>query len=180
MKTHITLNLEFAGVILPVGKNKEGECVVPLKPISDVFGLGWKRQYKRVQVPYFTKRLGVCVVHMPHAGQLREMVCIRINRVEAYLNSLSPESVRSGGNDDGADFLEAKQNEWDDVLHAYEQAKGMAVPKSDKHKTRSLYLATCRAASQSGHNQAITALQNDLASELGYAVQQELPAGGAS
>ena len=105
------------------------------------------------------------------------MVCIRINRVEAYLNNLHPELVRAGGNTDGADFLEEKQNEWDDVLHAYEQAKGMAVPKSDKHKTRSLYLSACRAAKQMGNSSDVVALKNDLASELGYAVQQELPTG---
>ena len=42
MKTHITLNLEFAGVILPVIQNKAGEDVTPVKLISDVFGLNWK------------------------------------------------------------------------------------------------------------------------------------------
>ena len=177
MKTHITLNLEFAGVILPTSQSEKGEGIVPVKLISDIFGLSWKRQYRRLQTPYFTRRLGVCMGHMAHAGQSREMVCIRIDRVEAYLNSLSPESVRAVGNIDGAEFLEAKQSEWDDVIHAYEKAKGLAAPQSDKHRTRSLYLSACRAAHASGNRADVLAIRDDLAQELGYVVQQQLPSG---
>lgn len=57
---------------------------------------------------------------MPYADQHREMVCIRLDRVAAYLNTINPERVRANGNEDGAAFLEQKQEEWDDLIHAYE------------------------------------------------------------
>ena len=40
----VSLNLNFAGVMLPVAQDDQGRDIVPLKPISDVFGLRWKQQ----------------------------------------------------------------------------------------------------------------------------------------
>ncbi len=34
---------------------------------------------------------------------------------------MSPDSIRSGGNEAGADYLEAKIQEWAEVLHEYEE-----------------------------------------------------------
>jgi hypothetical protein len=52
------------------------------------------------------------------------MLGIRLDRVAAYLNTLNPESVRSAGNEEAADFLERKHQEWDDLINAYEQRRG--------------------------------------------------------
>lgn len=120
----ISLNLNFSGSLLPIVDGEDGVQRVPLKPISDLIGLSWADQHKKMQVPYFARRLGVCVGDIPYAGQTRQMVLIRLDRVAAYLNMLNPESVRAGGNEAAADWLEAKHQEWDDLLHAYEQQRG--------------------------------------------------------
>ncbi len=156
----VSLNLNFAGVMLPVTQDAQGRDIVPLKPISDVFGLQWSRQKKKFGVkdetcgvplypadpekpteqgpesagnagadqpklPYLARRLGVCLAEFNFAGQSRQMLAIRLDRVAAYLNTINPEQVRAGGNVDGADFLLQKQEEWDDVLHQYESAGGI-------------------------------------------------------
>lgn len=120
----ISLNLNFSGSLLPIVDGEDGVQRVPLKPICEVIGIAWNNQYKKMQVPYFARRLGVCVDEIMYAGQTRQMLLIRLDRVAAYLNMLNPESVRAGGNEAAADWLEAKHQEWDDLLHAYEQQRG--------------------------------------------------------
>lgn len=120
----ISLNLNFAGAVLPVIDSEDGLQRVPLKPITDAIGLSWTDQHKKMQAPYFVRRLGICIGDIPHAGQTRQMVLIRLDRVAAYLNTLNPESVRAAGNEAAADFLEQKHREWDDLIHAYEQHRG--------------------------------------------------------
>lgn len=120
----ISLNLNFSGVILPITDCEDGQQRVPLKPICEVIGLSWADQHKKMQVPYFVRRMGICVGDIPYAGQTRQMTLIRLDRVAAYLNTLNPESVRAAGDDSAADYLETKHQEWDDLLHAYEQQRG--------------------------------------------------------
>lgn len=124
MQQAISLNLNFSGVVLPVVDCDDGFQRVPLKPICDLISLSWADQHKKMQTPYFGRRLGICVGDIPYAGQTRQMVLIRLDRVAAYLNMLNPESVRAAGNEAAADFLEAKHLEWDDLIHAYELRRG--------------------------------------------------------
>lgn len=120
----ISLNLNFAGVILAVVDCADGVQRVPLKPICEVIGIDWANQHKKMQVPYFVRRLGICIEDILYAGQTRSMILIRLDRVSAYLNTLNPESVRAAGNEAAADYLEQKHQEWDDLIHAYEQQRG--------------------------------------------------------
>ena len=55
------------------------------------------------------------------------MVCIRIDRVASFLSTINPDRVRANGNIDSADWLEAKHQEWDDVLHAWESGHRVEV-----------------------------------------------------
>lgn len=116
----ISINLIFGGVILLVVDHEDGFQRVALKPICEVIGLSWADQHKKMQTPYFVRRMGICVGDIPYAGQTRQMVLVRVDRVQAFLNSINPDSVRSAGNVDAADWLEAKHAEWDDLLHAWE------------------------------------------------------------
>jgi len=160
MMHKVSLNLNFAGVMLPVAQDDQGRDIVPLKPISDIFGLKWRTQARKFglnddtctphkggagiekpdetspelaencpadepKLPYLARRLGLCLADFNFAGQVRQMLAIRLDRVAAYLNTISPDRVRAGGNVDGADFLLQKQEEWDDVLHQYESAEGI-------------------------------------------------------
>lgn len=144
----ISLNLNFSGVVLPVVDCEDGFQRVPLKPIADVIGVDWENQRKKVQVGYLTRRLGIRTDDFLWAGQEREMVAIRVDRVAAFLLSINPDSVRGAGNTDAADWLEAKHREWDDLIHAYEQQRGqlfggsfrkaMALTKIDKMRDLAL------------------------------------------
>lgn len=182
MKVNSRIELEFAGVNLPIGKNSEGYDIVPVKPISDVFGLSWADQHKKMQTPYLTRRLGVCIGVMPYAGQAREMVCIRLDRVSSYLNQIEPERVRGGGNETGADFLEAKQCEWDDLLNEYETRQGgMLQAISGETRTKAinirLYLSVLRAkrdTSDEADRTALTTMAKALAAEAGAPYQPDL------
>lgn len=117
----IHLELEFSGALLPVETNEQGHQVVPLKPIVEVIGLHWQTQMEKVQGAYLKRRLGTCIQPSLYAGQQREMVCIRLDRVAAYLNTINPDMVRAQGNQASADFLEAKHQEWDNLIDAYER-----------------------------------------------------------
>lgn len=182
MKVNSRIELEFAGVNLPIGKDSEGRDIVPAKPISDVFGLSWSDQHKKMQTPYLARRLGVCIGLIPYAGQQREMVCIRLDRVSAYLNQIEPERVRGGGNETGADFLEAKQEEWDDVIHEYETRKGgMLQAISGETRTKAinirLYLSVLRAkrdTNDEADRAALSTLAKGLAADAGAPYQPDL------
>lgn len=49
----ITLNLNFAGAVLPVVECEDGLQRVPLKPLVEAIGVEWSRQHKKVQTPYY-------------------------------------------------------------------------------------------------------------------------------
>lgn len=181
MKT-ITVALEFAGLVLPVTKNEKGQDIVPIKPITELFKLDWKSQYDRIQVPAIARRLGVCMGDMPHAGQVREMVCIRLDRVSAFLNSINPDKVRGGGNEAGADFLVRKQEEWDDLIHEYEVSGG--ILSHNAHLQERLHLHKVKAFLAINRERRLTHTLEDrkalgylaanLADELGVSFQPEL------
>lgn len=147
MKVLSKVELEFAGVTLPVGLDEDGREVVPLKPISDVFGLEWERQRKRAQEDYPSRFLGTCTVHMYCAGQVRDMACIRLDRVAAWMFQINPERVRAAGNEVGADFLIQKHEEWADLIHQYETRKGgmLQAASRDKALHIRLFLSVLRA-----------------------------------
>lgn len=184
-KITVSLNLEFAGVVLPVAQDEHGRDVVPLKPIAEVFGFDWETQRKRVQEAGMARRMGTCTGVIPGAGQAREMVCIRLDRVAAWLNTLNPERVRAAGNGDGADFLEAKQSEWDDLLHAYElerggvfaaQAARSAAARERQMRLLFTGLKLKNATRDTRDRQVLTRLCEQTAAELGVPYQSELTA----
>lgn len=134
-KSVIHVQIQFSDTLLPIVMNDDGHRVVPLKLITDSVGIEWERQRKKVSETYLVKRLGTCTVQVLGADQRREMVCIRLNRVAAFLNTVNPENVRGHGNEDAADFLERKQEEWDDLIDAYERGYGI-LAKGSKRTAR--------------------------------------------
>lgn len=174
----IHLQLEFSGALLPVETNEQGQKVVPLKPISDAIRLEWERQRKKVFEQYLSKRLGSCTVPMYWADRTREMVCIRLDRVSTYLNMLNPEMVRAQGNETAADFLEAKQAEWDDLIDAYERGYGILAKGSKvtarKPPTYNDYLKVIDAKKKTGvfdERKVLDFMARKIAQELGVPMQ---------
>jgi hypothetical protein len=183
--THIAFSIQYAGLTLPIAKNEQGQEVTPLKPISDMFGLEWVRQRKRVtEGDYYPRFLGTCIVHMYHAdGQIRDQICVLLCRVAAFLSGISPERVRAGGNVTGADFLIAKQTEWADALHDYEEL-GVAVNlnhvkvQDALRRQRAAFfnaIGVLNKTPRVAERQAVTALIGQMATELGLPYQPELP-----
>lgn len=174
----IHVELEFSGALLPVETNEQGQHIIPLKPISDVIGLEWEYQRKKVSESYLSKRLGTCTVVFYCAGQKREMVGIRLDRVEAYLNTLNPEMVRGHGNQAAADFLEAKHEEWDNLIDAYERGYGI-LAKNGKGVGRKQpavrdFLSVLRAKKQADVEQdrkVLELLARQIAEDLGTPYQ---------
>lgn len=137
--SRISISIQYAGITLPVVKNEVGTDCVPLKPLCDLFDLKWETQRMKVSEDFYKKYLGVCIIKAlvatPVKGgadpvcapviwgsddQARDHTFIRLDRVAAFLMTISPARVRAGGNQSGADFLEAKLTEWADALHDYE------------------------------------------------------------
>jgi len=115
----IHISIAFGDAILPVVECDDGHNRVPLKPIADEIGVNWQSQTRKLEEgKYLHKRLGVEVT--PLRGGDKPYICIRVDRVTAYLNTLNPEKIRCKGNHDAADWLESKHDEWDNALHAYE------------------------------------------------------------
>jgi len=179
MKTHVTLNLTFAGVILPIQEH-EGRDYVPLKPISDVFGLRWRQQKAkllRAENVQIYEALG-----LPRGGDdgRKEDICIPIENIFGWFFSINPSQVRTQGNEKGADFLIAKRREWQKVLLDYEMATGgMVKPASDRLKKMSLLVSVSRTMHQHGSDPYLKAVQRELGDDIGIDIheQQELPTG---
>lgn len=181
MNKRIYINLEFAGALLPVGTNEQGRHVVALKPLCDVIGVEWERQRKKVSEPYLSKRLGTCTVQIRGADQAREMVCIRLDRVAAFLNTVNPESVRAQGNEPAADFLEAKHQEWDDLIDAYEMEFGILAKKGkavvQKQPGVRDFLSVLRAKEQADsepERNVLHLLARKIADDLGAPFQDDI------
>lgn len=180
----VSVVIQYAGLSLLVAKNDKGEDVTPLKPISDLFGLGWERQRSKVaDTSFYRSYLGICTVHMRGAdGQNREQTCILVSRVAAYLMTISPERVRAHGNESGADYLEAKLNEWADALHDYEEL-GVAV-KGNQHGAARLEISRINTAmrlitaksntASPADRKQLEAMQVVIAKQLGIPYQPDL------
>lgn len=180
MKVMSKIELEFAGVTLPIGQDEEGRDVVPLKPISDVFGLDWERQRVKAWDKYSVQFFGTCTQQMLGADQRREMVCIRVDRVAAWLFRLNPNSVRAVGNEVGADFLIQKHEEWADLLHEYESRKGGLLQSAgrDRAVNLRLFLAVLRekrVTESAADRMALASVAGTIAAELGVSYQPDLP-----
>lgn len=189
MNPHISINLEFAQVVLPVVKF-EGLNMVPLKPVSDLFGLNWKSQREKMtgewQKELFntsllpvnlaagrTSRPGIGV-----ADQAREMLCIRLDRVEAFLFSINPLKVQAAGNADGAAYLKGKIKEWSDLMHEFEQQNGAYAGDISRARSRDLrdFIALHKAKKEAtDEDRAVFAgLIKQQAALLGQPYQAEL------
>lgn len=116
----ISMQVNFAGVMLPVTTNEQGQQMVPLKPITDIVGIQWERQRTKVRDNEpFKSELGACVKTCIAGNQKRKQVCIRLDRVAFFLMAINPRQVRAQGNVSASEFLAQKLTEWSDALHDF-------------------------------------------------------------
>lgn len=175
----VRINLQFGDALLPVAKNEANQDVVPLKPICDVIGVDWETQRKKVQTPYLTKRMGTCTQPSLGAGQVREMVCIRLDRVAAFLYTINPNQVRVNGNEAAADYLERKHTEWDDLIHQYEAQNGQLIQQATSAKVVNIrtFLAVNREMRLTEDKKmrcVMSSMAGSLAADVGIPYQPDL------
>jgi hypothetical protein len=116
----VHISIAFGDAILPVIECDDGHQRVPLKPIADQVGVQWAGQRRKIENDeYLTRRLGAKVETSRCLS--KPQLCIRINKVESFLNTLSPKMISSKGNTDTARWLEDKHNEWDEAIHLYDK-----------------------------------------------------------
>ncbi len=87
-----------------------GEPYVPVKPISDRLGLEWSRQRKKLRDAF--KRFPTVLMYCGTGAGEREMTCLPLRKLPAWLFSINANKVRP---DLKADVIRY-QNECDDVL----------------------------------------------------------------
>lgn len=184
----LSVLIQYAGLELRVCKNDAGDDVTPLKPISDLFGLSWADQHKKLKnSPWLSRFWGVCIGDIPHAGgQKREQICILLQRVNSFLSAINPDRVRAAGNVSGAEYLEQKLVEWADALHDYEvhgeainqnHIKHREALRRDRMALMSMY-NTKNATSDADDRTQITRVIRQASAELGLPYQSDLLDGG--
>lgn len=151
-KTKLIAVLEFHGVNLPLLKYEDVEYV-PLRPLSDVACLNWRRTRATVFSPENVRQFGTKTIPWPVIALLCEqkkpssteisrlkatksgvdsrdtdLLCIRKDQSLAWMMSINTARMRSMGKEDAADHWLALKIEWGRVLDAYESRGFAAKP----------------------------------------------------
>ncbi|HHA1306251.1 TPA: phage antirepressor N-terminal domain-containing protein [Enterobacter kobei] len=115
-----SFHVNFHGADLYVVE-RGGEPYTPMKPIVEGMGLDWAAQYTKLR-----SRFGACIViitmQLTEGDQRRDIVCLPLRKLAAWLNSISANKVRP----DIRERVLQYQAECDDVLYDY-WTKGAAV-----------------------------------------------------
>lgn len=181
MATKVHIQLEYAGMRLDVYRTEDGKDITPLKPITDLFGLSWKKQHQKLtEDPYLMRKLGGCIHPRVDAGdQKRDVFCILLASVSLFLLRLNPNMIRAQGNVSGAEFLEAKHDEWMQAIHDYEQlgaafnlnhANAQAALARQRLQLAKL-VKTTEATKDPQMKRLLENMVNDAAAELGCKIE---------
>jgi P22_AR N-terminal domain len=105
-----------------------GEPYTPMKPIVEGMGMDWAAQYTKLK-----SRFNTCVVkitmQLPGDAQERDVTCLALRKLAAWLNTISPNKVRSEIRDRVLQY----QEQCDDVLYEY-WMKGHKPAKADAYQ----------------------------------------------
>ncbi len=91
---------------------REGEPYVPVRPLVDNLAVAWKPQYVKLTKQPNRWRTVTIMVTVAADAKNREMVCLPLRKVPAFLCSIDPRKVRK----EARRKLELYQDECDDVL----------------------------------------------------------------
>ncbi len=102
--------------------NHDDEPFVPVRPICENMGLDWASQFIKIKAK--RKRFSVVntTTQLPGDQQRREVVCIHLRKITAWLYSISPDKVAPHLKEK----IEIYQEECDQVLWNY-WTKGIGV-----------------------------------------------------
>ncbi|MBC3911629.1 phage antirepressor N-terminal domain-containing protein, partial [Undibacterium umbellatum] len=122
MQTQIIPVPFYEDTLVMIGK--DNEPVVAMKPIVDNMGLDWPTQYTKL-TEKFSSTIGI-IPMVAEDGKNRDMICLPLRKLPAWLYSISPNKVKP----ELKDKITRYQEECDDVLWEY-WSKG-AASRGDK------------------------------------------------
>nr|WP_249415232.1 phage antirepressor N-terminal domain-containing protein [Citrobacter sp. RHBSTW-00599] len=107
-----TINVPFHGNELYI-VNHNGEPYTPMKPIIDGMGMDWASQFTKLKQRFKSTIVEITIVAAD--GKSRSMICLALRKLAAWLNTISPNKVKSEIRDNVIRY----QEECDDVLYEY-------------------------------------------------------------
>ncbi|MFJ5338376.1 phage antirepressor N-terminal domain-containing protein [Pectobacterium sp. CHL-2024] len=123
------INVPFYGTDLYV-INHCGEPYTPMKPIIEGMGMDWASQFTKLK-----HRFKACVVkitmQIPGDDQRRDVICLALRKLAAWLNTISPNKVKA----EIRDRVIRYQNECDDVLYEYWTKGKVTNPRKARQST---------------------------------------------
>ncbi|WP_081232207.1 phage antirepressor N-terminal domain-containing protein [Pseudomonas chlororaphis] len=107
------MTVPFHGTNLFIVEHHD-EPFVPMRPIVEGMGMAWQPQHRKL-----VDRFETCITHMvtqlPGDDQAREVVCLPLKKLPAWMYSVNPKKVDESIRQTIIDY----QNECDDALWAY-------------------------------------------------------------
>lgn len=122
---------DFHGQALIVVDNN-GEPYVAMKPVVEGMGLDWGGQHKKLADESSRWSISVISILQSHDGRQRDMTCLPLRKLTAWLMILQPSRMAP----EVADRVRFYQEECDGALWAY-WSKGVAInPRAETSLTR--------------------------------------------
>lgn len=119
-----TINVPFHGDELYV-INHHGEPYTPMRPIIDGMGMDWASQFTKLKQRFKTSVVKI-TMQLPGDDQRRDVICLALRKLAAWLNTISPNKVRS----EIRERVIRYQEECDDVLYEYWTKGQVSNPRS--------------------------------------------------
>lgn len=119
-----TINVPFHGNELYV-VNHNGEPYTPMRPIIDGMGMDWASQFTKLKQRFKTSVVKI-TMQLPGDDQRRDVICLVLRKLAAWLNTISPNKVRP----EIRERVIRYQEECDDVLYEYWTKGQVTNPRS--------------------------------------------------
>lgn len=163
--------------IVLVGQNDEP--FVAMKPIIENIGLSWNSQHTKLRESFAST---IAIIGMvAEDGKQREMVCLPLRKLPAWLYSISPNKVAAGLREKVIQY----QEECDDALWRY-WTQGTATRTGKHSETRSKQINTAlrliaakNRTAEPRDRQLIDNMLAEIAAGLGFSYQADMLDGAA-
>ncbi|MDM2789214.1 phage antirepressor N-terminal domain-containing protein [Citrobacter sp. Cpo113] len=119
-----TINVPFHGSELYVIEHN-GEPYTPMRPIIDGMGMDWASQFTKLKQRFKTYVVKI-TMQLPGDDQRRDVICLALRKLAAWLNTISPNKVRP----EIRERVIRYQEECDDVLYEYWTKGQVTNPRS--------------------------------------------------
>lgn len=128
-------HIQFHGFAITVYEYA-GKEYVDFRKFVTALGLNWRSTWRTNSSERAVKRYGIVSMIDQNQANLAQTdgtsattsdrVFIALNRTRAFMHQLNTLHIRSKGNEETADLIDALQDEWDEVIYQYE-TQGFAI-----------------------------------------------------